>query len=38
LEDKGKTAKQAISAVVGKLIIILNAMVKAGQKYQAKLT
>lgn len=38
LEDKGKTAKQAICAVARKLLTILNAMVKTRQKYQTKLT
>lgn len=34
LEAKGKTPKQAICAVARKLLTILNAMVKTGQKYQ----
>lgn len=36
LEDKGKTAKQAICAVARKLLTILNAMMKNGQNYQTK--
>ena len=38
LEDRGKTPKQAIIAVARKLLVILNAMLKSGQHYNANAT
>lgn len=34
LEDNGKSPKQAICATARKILTILNAMIKSGQKYQ----